>query len=163
MAFIDRVVEHPGRYTLTNSKTGEVLGTFDFTRAEGTITTEGTQLNAANLNSELQSVASEVNENVSDAVSTALSPFTIDSSQNVKVRNLQRGSARVDAKKNKVVTKHVNFPKAFTSVPSVTITPITAAPNMVSFSVKSVTTKGFDLCLYRSSDTDTSFYWIAAL
>jgi hypothetical protein len=28
MAFIDRVVEHPGRYTLTNSETGEVLGTF---------------------------------------------------------------------------------------------------------------------------------------
>jgi hypothetical protein len=69
MAFIDRVVEHPGRYTLTNSDTGEVLGTFDLTRAEGTITTEGTQLNAANLNSELQSVITEVNENVSDAVS----------------------------------------------------------------------------------------------
>jgi hypothetical protein len=163
MAFIDRVVEHPGRFTLTNSETGEVLGTFDLTRAEGTITTEGTQLNAANLNSELQSVITEVNENVSDAVTTALSPFTIDSSQNVKVRNLQRGSARVDAKKNKVVTKHVNFPKAFSSVPSVAITPITAAPNLVSFSVKSVTTKGFDLCLYRSSDTDTSFYWIATL
>jgi hypothetical protein len=163
MAFIDRVVEHPGRYTLTNSDTGEVLGTFDFTRAEGMITTEGTQLNAANLNSELQSVITEVNENVEGAVSAALSPFTIDSSQNVKVRNIQRGSAQVSAKKNKVVTKHVNFPKAFTSVPSVTITPITAAPNKLSSSVKSVTTKGFDLCLYRSSDTDTSFYWIAML
>lgn len=163
MAFIDRVVEHPGRFTLTNADTGEVLGTFDLTRAEGTVTTEGTQLNATNLNQEIQDAVTQVTEDLSDTIDSRLSAFTIDSNQNVKVKNIQRGKAKVSGKKNKVSTKHVNFPKAFTAVPSVVITPVSSAPNKISSSVKSVTTKGFDICLYRSSDADTSFYWVAML
>ena len=54
MAFIDRIVEHPGRYILTNATTGVELGTFDLVRAEGEVTTEGTLLNAANLNTQTQ-------------------------------------------------------------------------------------------------------------
>jgi hypothetical protein len=163
MAFIDRVVEHPGRFTLTNADNGEVLGTFDFARAEGTVTTEGTQLNAANLNQEISDAVTQVTESIGDSIDSRLSAFSIDANQNVSIRNIQRGSTKISAKKNKVFTKHVNFPKAFTAVPSVVITPVSAAPNKISSSVKNITTKGFDLCLYRSSDSDTSFCWMAVL
>ena len=55
--FVDRVVEHPGRYTLTDTG-GSVLGTYDLSRNEGTITEAGTPLNAANMNL----VVDEVND-----------------------------------------------------------------------------------------------------
>jgi hypothetical protein len=163
MAFIDRVVEHPGRFTLTNADTGEVLGTFDLARAEGTVTAEGTQLNASNLNQEIADAKTEVTESISDSIDARLSAFTIDSNQNVRVKNIQRGSGKVSAKKGKTVTKHVSFPKAFSSVPSVIVTPVSAAPNNIAVSTKNITTKGFDLCLYRSSDAETSFCWAAVL
>lgn len=54
MAFIDRIVEHPGRYILTNVDTGVQLGTFDLVRAEGDVYTDGTLLNANNLNTQTQ-------------------------------------------------------------------------------------------------------------
>lgn len=54
MAFIDRIVEHPGRYILTNATTGVELGTFDLVRAEGEVYTDGTLLNANNLNTQTQ-------------------------------------------------------------------------------------------------------------
>ena len=54
MAFIDRIVEHPGRYILTNVDTGVQLGTFDLVRAEGEVYTDGTLLNANNLNTQTQ-------------------------------------------------------------------------------------------------------------
>lgn len=54
MAFIDRVVEYPGRYILTNAETGIELGTFDLVRAEGEVYTDGTLLNANNLNTQTQ-------------------------------------------------------------------------------------------------------------
>lgn len=54
MAFIDRVVENPGRYTLTNADTGVVLGVFDIARAEGEVYDPGTLLNANNLNTQTQ-------------------------------------------------------------------------------------------------------------
>ena len=54
MAFIDRVVEYPGRYILTNVDTGVQLGTFDLVRAEGEVYTDGTLLNANNLNTQTQ-------------------------------------------------------------------------------------------------------------
>jgi len=50
MAFIDRVVEHPGRVQLTNVS-GDI---YDMVRAEGDEYTEGTLLNAANLNEQTQ-------------------------------------------------------------------------------------------------------------
>lgn len=54
MAFIDRVVEYPGRYILTNVDTGVQLGTFDLVRAEGEVYTDGTLLSANNLNTQTQ-------------------------------------------------------------------------------------------------------------
>ena len=59
MSFTDRIVEHPGRYMLTDVSTNEVLGTFDLVRAEGTVTEEGTPLTAANLNTETLGIARE--------------------------------------------------------------------------------------------------------
>lgn len=50
MAFIDRVVEHPGRVKLTNVS-GDV---YDMERAEGTEYMPGTLLNANNLNQQTQ-------------------------------------------------------------------------------------------------------------
>lgn len=50
MAFLDRVVEHPGRVKLT-SVSGDI---YDLERAEGSVYTTGTLLNAANLNQQTQ-------------------------------------------------------------------------------------------------------------
>lgn len=50
MAFVDRVVEYPGRVKLT-AVSGQT-DTYDVTRTEGTVTTEGTLLNATNLNAQ---------------------------------------------------------------------------------------------------------------
>lgn len=50
MAFTDRVVEHPGRVQLTNVS-GDI---YDLERAEGDVYTEGTLLNASNLNTQTQ-------------------------------------------------------------------------------------------------------------
>ena len=47
MALQDRIVEHPGRVMLTPVSGEE--NTYDMTRAEGTVTQEGTELNAENL------------------------------------------------------------------------------------------------------------------
>ena len=54
MAFTDRIVEYPGRYKLTDVGTGDELGTFDLERAEGEVYTDGTLLNANNLNAQTQ-------------------------------------------------------------------------------------------------------------
>ena len=47
--FTDRIVQYPGRIKLTSVQDG-TEATYDMTREEGTVTTEGTLLNAANLN-----------------------------------------------------------------------------------------------------------------
>ena len=49
MAFSDRIVQYPGRVTLTDTG-GIILGTYDVARDEGNVFSEGTLLNAANLN-----------------------------------------------------------------------------------------------------------------
>ena len=50
MAFVDRVVDYPGRYILKDANSGTVFGTYDLVRDEGTIHEPGTLLNANNLN-----------------------------------------------------------------------------------------------------------------
>lgn len=156
MAFINRVVEHPGRVQLTDVSTGEVLGVFDVTRVEGEVTEEGTPLNADNLNNEVTTA-------ISEALDSNLSAFSIDNNRNVNVRNIQRGTALVTAKKNQVAKKAVTFPQVFTRVPSVVIVPVSAAPNQLSYSITNVTTRGFEICMYRVNNTNTGFHWIAVL
>ena len=52
MAFVDRVVQYPGRIKLTNVSDG-TEATYDVTREEGTVTVEGTLINAANMNDQV--------------------------------------------------------------------------------------------------------------
>lgn len=50
MAFVDRIVDYPGRFILKDANSGTVFGTYDLVRDEGTIHEPGTLLNANNLN-----------------------------------------------------------------------------------------------------------------
>lgn len=52
MAFTDRIVQYPGRVKMT-PVSGQT-DVYDMTAQEGTVTTEGTLLNAANLNAQTQ-------------------------------------------------------------------------------------------------------------
>lgn len=45
IAVVDRLVQYPNRYKLTNSETGEVLGTFDVDEVAGTVQQVGTEIN----------------------------------------------------------------------------------------------------------------------
>ena len=47
IAVVDRLVQYPNRYKLTNAETGEVLGTFDFDEVTGTVQQVGTEINKA--------------------------------------------------------------------------------------------------------------------
>ena len=48
--WIDRESEHPNRRTMTNVNDSSDVKTYDITRAEGTVSVEGSPLNAAALN-----------------------------------------------------------------------------------------------------------------
>lgn len=50
MIWKDRVVQHPRRYKLKNIDTGAVVATYDLESDTGTITEEGTPVNAGNMN-----------------------------------------------------------------------------------------------------------------
>lgn len=43
---VDRIVQYPNRYKLTDVSTGQDLGTYDFTEVPGTVQQEGTEINA---------------------------------------------------------------------------------------------------------------------
>lgn len=43
---VDRIVQYPNRYKLTDVSTGQELGTYDFTEVTGTVQQEGTEINA---------------------------------------------------------------------------------------------------------------------
>lgn len=150
MAFQDRIVEYPNRVTLT-AVSGET-DTYDMARAEGTVTQEGTPLNAENLNAEIAS-----------AVAEALGGITIDNSGNVSFRNLQSGRALVPYKAKAVTSTKVNFPKAFTKVPRVTASIETVAPNITAMGITAITTTGFTVNIFRNANATGNIYinWIA--
>ena len=110
MAFVNREVEYPGRITLTDVSDSSVLGTFDVTRAEGTVSVAGTPLTADNLNGE---ITDAVNAGVSAAITEYDTAFDIDANYNVSFRNLQCGSATVTPTAAKqTVAKTITFPRA---------------------------------------------------
>jgi len=153
MEFVDRVVEFPGRVTLTNVNDPNDVKTCDMVRAEGETTNEGTPLNADNLNAA-----------VADAVDASMQEFNVDENGNVKVRNIQCGKASVTVKAaNTTYTKSVSFPQAFTSVPLVVASPVTRTPNKVSFGVLNVTTSGFSITLNRTNAVNTIVNWVAMI
>lgn len=152
MAFVDRVVEYPGRVTLTATGNPDE---YDVTRSEGTVTEEGTPLNATNLNSIIQ-----------DMIDTTIGPIssalTIDANGNVHFRNLQSGSVLMKVPTAKTtVSATVTFPTAFTKVPKVVVTPYTTGPSLCSASVQNVTTTGFTVYFYRTTAVDTAVNWMA--
>lgn len=152
MAFTDRVVEYPGRVTLTpTGNTNE----YDMTRAEGTVTEEGTPLNATNLNTIIQ-------EMIDDAIAPLSNALDVDTNGNVHFRNLQSGSVlmKVPAAKT-TVSATVTFPRAFTKIPKIVVTPITAGPSLCSVSVSNISTTGFTVYFYRTTKVDTTVYWHA--
>lgn len=60
--FTDRVVQYPGRVTMVPVQ-GEA-NTYDMSRSEGTVTTEGTPFNAATFNSIADDIIQEADDNI---------------------------------------------------------------------------------------------------
>lgn len=63
IAVVDRLVQYPNRYKLTNSETGEVLGTFDVDEVAGTVQQVGTEINKALFDSIAADLAARVVSN----------------------------------------------------------------------------------------------------
>lgn len=62
---IDRYVQFPNRYKLTNTSTGQVLGTFDFDEVTGTVVQVGTEINSELFDSiaaDLANLARQISE-----------------------------------------------------------------------------------------------------
>ena len=54
---VDRIVQYPNRYRLTDVSTSEVLGTYDFVEETGTVQQVGTEINAELFDSIAQDLA----------------------------------------------------------------------------------------------------------
>lgn len=146
MAFVDRVVQYPGRVKLT-PVSGQT-NVYDMTRNEGTVTTAGTPLNAANLNSNMQTIAE----------SAAAAP----AAKVAYISSIQRGKATITQTAAKTtVSATVTFPHAFAGVPSVSIVPVGTAPANISVSVSAVSTTSFKIYVYRTNKVNTTVYWTA--
>lgn len=141
MAFTDRVVEFPGRITLTDSITSTVLGTYDSVRAEGTVTEEGTPLTADNLTTNIQAL--------------------IDAALTTERAKRQKGIAKVKVSAKSTASKTVTFPTAFSTVPIVTITPVTTVPAARDVGVSATTTTGFTLYAYSTTAVNLKVNWKA--
>lgn len=155
MAFIDRVVEHPGRIKLTPATNAEgsiIENVYDISREEGEVTEEGTPLNAENLNKEIE----EAIGNLDDAIK-------IDPNNNVHVQNIRSGRTRVKTKKKASVTTTVKFNPAFTSTPRMSVTPFASSPQSVSAAIKSVSTTQAVISVYATGAWNISIDWIAIL
>lgn len=154
MAFTDRLVEYPNRYTMTDASGS--TSTVYLEPAPGEVTQEGTLLNAENLNSYVAALAQEATGAVSD------------SNGDAHLNNLQCGRVVAPSKGNrgKTVTVQVAFPQAFSATPIVVVTPLTGRPDAVRASVVSLSATGCTVCLYRSTavgDSNTSVAWMAML
>lgn len=66
-AVIDRVVQYPHRYQLTNTDTGEILGTFDLEPITGTISVVGTKIDKALFDSIASDLSARLVSNGGDA------------------------------------------------------------------------------------------------
>lgn len=63
---------------------------------------------------------------------------------------------------NTIITHRVTFSKPFKSAPSISLTPVTGDPRILSYSVSTVTAAFFDIILVRTNNTvDTSIHWTA--
>lgn len=154
MEFLDRLVQYPNRYTMTDSS-GNTLTVF-LDPAPGDVTQEGTMLNAENLNQGIKDIAVEA------------TGATADSAGNAQLNNLQCGNvlALSKGKGGKTVSVSVTFPRAFSATPVVVAVPVTSRPDGVRASVKNASPTGCTIYLYRSTavgNSNTTVAWIATL
>ena len=154
MAFEDRLVEYPNRYTLTD-ESGNTSTVF-LDPDPGEVTQEGTLLNAKNLNAEVESIAQTA------------TGARADSYGNAHMNNLQCGRVTGPTKGNrgKSVSVKVTFPNAFSSTPVVAVTAMTTRPDIISASAQAISATGFNLVFFRSksaTDANTAAHWIAML
>ena len=77
----------------------------------------------------------------------------------------KKGTVVCKATANTPTKTSVTFSSAFSAVPTVVVTPISAQPGtyVKCVSVSNVTTKGFDIYLNRTDANSTSVAWIAML
>lgn len=150
MAFENRIVEHPGRVVLT-PVTGET-NTYDadYTSAEGTVTQDGTLLDADGMN-----------EAVQDLIDSSMNGITLSPNGTLSVRNIQSGRVTIAPVANTPTPATITFATAFENVPNVTVSANTAVPERCSVGISNVTTTGFTIYLTRTNTTSTSVHWIA--
>lgn len=144
--FTDRIVEHPGRVRLTEVETD----VYDVTPEEGTITEEGTALNAQSLEDGIQAM-----------IDASLNDITFTAGGSVHVPNIQQGRETIKPTANTVTSKDVTFPQEMETVPRVSLTVETAAPQNVSVGVSNISTTGFRINIYRVNTTTTAIQWLA--
>lgn len=154
MAFTNREVEHPGRYKLTNASTGAELGTFDLTREEGTVITEGTPLNADNLNNEIQTQADVIAQRRADAAAAGVIS---------QIPTIKRGTAAITVGKKKTGTLTIKYGTTFPGNPHVVLTPLTGSASIIHATVKSRNTTSFTAAVYNGGSKSYKVYfsWIA--
>lgn len=150
MAFEDRIVENPGRVVLTPVSGQTNTYDADYTSAEGTVTQEGTLLNADGMN-----------EAVQDLIDASINGITLSAGGTLTVRNIQGGKMTITPVANAVTQKTVTFATAFENVPYVVACPQSAAPQNVSVGVDQITTTGFRISIYRTNTTSTVIQWHA--
>lgn len=69
-AVVDRIVQYANRYQLTNTETGEVLGTFDFDEVTGTVQQVGTEIDKELFDSIANDLAARVVSNGGELANT---------------------------------------------------------------------------------------------
>ncbi len=78
------------------------------------------------------------------------------------ISRIEGASVYVGTKPNETVSMKIGFSQPFASVPQVTATIVSTAPErFYPPCVSDVTTKGFTLYMHRTSDSSTRVNWIA--
>lgn len=99
-----------------------------------------------------RAAASVIKEMMTRELNSALGGYTI-----------QIGRVDITPEANVPTEVHLTFPRPFSVMPSVNVTPVTSEPGtkVTGVSVSSVTKDGCDIILTRTTATKTSINWIA--
>lgn len=145
--FTDRVVQYPGRVTMVPVQ-GEA-NTYDMSRAEGTVTTEGTPFNAAIFNSIADDIIQEADDNIITDAELAQIATTLGTTP-AKLSNIL--SAMINEARNEI--KYQEFSKSGVAI---------SAGGWVEVVVPVTIPTGYEIMTtgrFRTSGTGaTSIYW----
>ena len=151
MAFENRIVEHPGRVVLTPVTGQSNTYDADYTSAEGTVTQDGTLMDADSMN-----------EAVQDLIDSTLNGVTVTAGGTLKAPNIQGGVVSVTpTSANTIKSQAFTFAEAFENVPVVMLVPRTTVPNAITCGVSNVSTTGFTVYMTRTNTTQTNFFYLA--